>query len=70
MARWSIEYRASTKYRVEFDAESLEQAQQLAKDVLHPLQLPGSEQEWLSEDSEMWIPLDVVPAESEKSNEL
>jgi hypothetical protein len=59
MPRYEIEYRAWTKYRIEFEAESLEAAIKLAEEVDHPLQLPESEQEWLNEDTESWNPQDI-----------
>jgi hypothetical protein len=54
MGRYIIEYTATTKYSVEFTADSAEDAKLQAESVLHPLQLDDSVQQWLEEYDEEW----------------
>ena len=62
MGRYIIEYTATTKYSVEFTADSAEDAQLQAESVLHPLQLDDSVQQWLEEYDEEWDADDIVKA--------
>lgn len=60
MGRYIIEYIATTKYSVEFSAESAEEAKLQAESVLHPLQLDDSVQQWLKEYDEEWNTADII----------
>jgi hypothetical protein len=60
MGRYIIEYTATTKYSVEFSADSLEDAKLQAESVLHPLQLDDSVQQWLNEYDEEWDTDEIV----------
>jgi hypothetical protein len=60
MGRYIIEYTATTKYLVEFSADSLEDAKLQAESVLHPLQLDDSVQQWLNEYDEEWDTDEIV----------
>jgi hypothetical protein len=60
MPRYIIEYTATTKYSVEFTADSLEDAKLQAESAEHPLQLEDTVQEWLKEYDEEWNTDDIV----------
>lgn len=60
MGRYMLTYTATTKYSIEFTADSAEDAKLQAESVLHPLQLDDSVQQWVIEYDEEWDTDDII----------